>query len=146
MKRILAVLLTAVLCVLPAAAFAAGTCAVTTTWIPGQNVKRVQVAWTSATGGEVWCELGEAVNGKVFSVKTDPAAGDDAPTDNYDAYVKDYDSSFNYLSTTLENRDTASVEMIAPADVPMYESVGFSVSAAGDLNKGDCFLYIEVPK
>lgn len=117
-----------------------------TTWVPGQTVKIVKVTWIADAAGEVWADIGDVIQGKVFLVKTDPAAVPDDPTDNYDVYLKDFASAYSYLTTTLENRDTANVEMIAPSNVPVYGTVGFSVSAAGNLNAGDVFFYIEVPK
>lgn len=138
------------LCVLaallsPGLALAAAT--VVTTWIPGQPVKIVKVTWTSSAAGEVWTNIGDVVQGKVFAVKTIPSAAVGlVPTDDYDVYIKDYATAYSYLTTTLENRDTANTEMIAPSNVPMYGTVGFSVSASGDVTSGDCWLYIEVPR
>ena len=123
-----------------------GTVTTVIDWISGQPVKIVKITWTSTAAGEVWQSVGE-VNGKVFAVRTDPSAAVGlVPTDNYDVYVKEFDTAYSYLTTTLENRDTANTEWVAPSNVPLYGNVGFSVSASGDITSGDCWLYVEVPK
>ena len=145
MKKILFLL--ALLLVLPRIALALdGTVTTTTDWIPGQLVKIVKITWTSTSAGEAWQNIGE-VNGKVFAVRTSPSAVIGlVPTDNYDVYIKEFGTAYSYLTTTLENRDTANTEWVAPANVPLYGTVGFSVSASGDITSGDCWLYVEVPK
>ena len=133
--------------VFPATVFAAdaGTVTATAEWVPGQRTKIVKISWIADASGEVWGEVPVPINGKVFQVRTIPSATA-APTDNYDPYIKDYDSSYSYLTTMLENRDTANTEVVVPAYVPLYGTLGFSASAAGNAGAGDCWLWIQVPE
>lgn len=112
--------------------------------IDGQKVEIVRFSWTSDAAGEVYVNAGK-IDGKLFAVKTVPGTGGDQPTDNYDIYIRDYATSYNYLSTSLENRDNVDAEFVMPAaPVPIYGPIGFSISGAGDTNKGDAYLYVEI--
>ena len=143
MKRLIAVMIFSALA-LSAMVYADTTS--TTTWVPGQNVKIVKATWTTDSLSVCAYAQIDKFDGFIFAIQTDPTGTVEA---NYDVYPRDYVTGLSLLGTSLENRSATATELVnltAGSMVPSYGPVGFSISGAGDLETGDVYFYIQVPK
>ncbi len=74
---------------------------------------------TVNSGGTNTTSMTKSFAGVVHCVETDP--GTTAPSDNYDLTINDARGA-DIMGATMQNRDTATTEIVAPAvlDVPTY--------------------------
>lgn len=109
------------------------------------TVKKITCAWTSEDGG---ANAGKAqktttnfYSGEVIRLVTDP--GSTAPTDDYDVYVYDEDST-DILMGAGVNRDTATTEQVLASLLGCVanDKLTFYVENAGNAKVGKIYLYI----
>ena len=110
------------------------------------------VSWVSDDNGD-YAETFGPVNGVILRVVTDPAAGGDAPADNYDLTIADA-NGFDVLAGQGANRDTADAESFCPlipaGDGATVTAVPVAVSGlltlrvdnAGAVKRGSVVLYL----
>lgn len=112
-------------------------------------VERIRIDWTADGNGAVSGTKVYNVAGVITRVTTVPAAGGNAPDDNYDVTLLD-DEGVDLLAGLGANRDTANTESVAPmlgagTNVPVVVagSIELNVAAAGAANKGAVVLYLD---
>ena len=110
------------------------------------SVKKIAAVCTSGTGDYINTVTGTtefAYGGKVIGVGTIPGTAGDAPTDNYDVYVKD-SGGHDILLGAGKNRDTANTEYVTETSVAgTYESkLVFLVENMGESNKTTVIVWI----
>lgn len=109
-------------------------------------VKKIVWTWTSGTGAEggtVTQATTHAYDGKLIGLTTDPAAGADAPTDDYDITITD-SGSHDVLLGAGANRDTLNTEHVAEASIGAVagSKLTLNVTSAGDGKQGVVILWI----
>lgn len=144
MKKFLAVLLVLMTALAPIV-YAAGTVTSDTTWVTGQNYKVVHVHWatddfTASPNANI-----DKFDGILESVMFVPDSGND---DTYSAYLYGVNSGWNYSQSnwsTLSATESKYHEY-GSSILPVYEPVRFSLDPLADLDSGDVYFYIRVPK
>ena len=109
------------------------------------TVKKITCAWTSEDGGDDAGKAGatttNAYSGEVIRLCTDP--GTAAPTDDYDVYVYDEDST-DILMGAGADRDTANTEQVLASSLGCVanDKLTFYIENAGNAKNGTVYLYI----
>ena len=109
------------------------------------TVKKITCAWTSVSGtgdaGKAQKTTTFAYSGEVIRLCTDPGAT--APTDDYDVYVYDEDST-DILMGAGKDRDTTNTEQVLGTSLGCVanDKLTFYVENAGNAKVGTIYLYI----
>ncbi len=116
---------------------------VTVAEITRTSVKKITWDWTCTDLGVVSQVTSEAYDGKLIALVTDPDAGGDAPSDNYNIAINDEDGVDVLVGAGLL-RDTANTELVNGASLGAVagQKLTLVIDTAGDANKGLVHLYI----
>ncbi len=109
-----------------------------------RGFRKVTFDWTAHTDGVVTkVETTGTYTGKVEVLVTDPDAGGDQPTDNYNLTITD-DEGYDILAGAGLLRDDTNTETVLSASLgAVFESkIGPVIAAAGSANKGVIVLLI----
>ena len=129
-------------------AIAVGTCPspTVTKHRTANNDVTETIVWSylSAEGGTADC-TDYAVHGNIRRVVTNPGAA--APTDNWDATLKDADG-IDVMATALANRDTADSEQILDStngnlNIAVDGPLTLQILNAGNAKTGTVTLYVK---
>lgn len=123
---------------------AAGT--VTITEERGGSIRKIAFAWTSGTdaaAGTASASTSFTYNGKIERLVTVPAAGGDAPTDQYDLTITDADG-IDVLAGAGANRSGTNTEQVASTSLGHVanDKLTVNVSNAGAAKKGTAILFL----
>lgn len=126
-----------------AIAWAADTGTVTLTEETFSHVKKIKCVWLTNTSGQAEKTTTETYAGQVLYLVTVPD-GTDAPTDNYDVYVKDEDG-VDVLQAGGWDRDTANTEYVKDTSLGYVanDKLTLTVASGGNAKKGTVYLYIK---
>jgi hypothetical protein len=120
---------------------------------PPREVRRVALAWTSDTSGNVSGILTNYLNGALVRVVFVPGTGGDAPAASYDVTLLNEDgidllagqganlsaTVSSHVAPGLPLKDGTTVSVVFPQVAGKLE---LQVSGAGSLNKGTVVLYV----
>ncbi len=117
--------------------------AVTLTEINHTSVKKITFDWLCTDLGVVSQVTANAYDGKILALVTDPDAGGDAPSDNYNITLLD-SGGVDVLIEGGLLRDTANTEVVASASLGAVagSKLTLAIADAGDANKGLVHVYI----
>lgn len=154
MKKLLSLLILAVMFVFPVLAFAAGSYTVTSTSVAGQDVRQVKISWVADASDGSIPSMVVPVNGYLYRVVTDP--GSTAPTDLYDIAITDAHGLHVNSSTAFNDRSTSATQEVVlknASSTDFYDPpyIFGSVTIAHTNNSvnsatGDLYLYIRQDK
>lgn len=128
----------------------AGTVTITQPRAGAGGIKRVVFTWTSDASGNATGTTGNAIDGEIVRVVTNPGAT--APSDNYDVVITDADG-VDVLGGAGANRDTANSEQTIPLlettvgaatygnRIVVDGPLSLSISNAGDSKQGVVTVY-----
>lgn len=119
----------------------AGTVTVTEETIG--NVHKIKWTWISTAGGAADLVTTKAYGGIVRNLRTVPAGGGSAPTDDYDITITDPDG-LDVMLGAGANRDTAVTENAVPGSTSTaHGKLTLNVTNAGATKGGTATLYIQ---
>ena len=108
------------------------------------GVKKLLIPWVSDESGD-YSETSDFIgyDGKIIALYTEPAAGEDAPTDDYDVTLLDKDGTDVLLGAGLD-RDTADAEVVASDSLGAVAGSPLTlvVANAGSEKGGTVIVYI----
>lgn len=143
MKRFLAVLLMAVLCFFPVAAFAAGTCVPSLADVtPGQSVYTTLFTCTADAAAATYPATLFQVDGWIIGVKTVPS-GVTAPTNLYDITFNADVTGTDIMAGALADRSATGVQYIYSPQ-PYYRGAVTITTTGNAVNSAVFLLYITV--
>jgi len=110
------------------------------------TLKKITFAWTSGTGADAGTASGAttgAYTGALERLVTVPAAGGDAPDDNYDLTLTDEDS-VDALVAAGANRHTSTTQQVLGTSLGIVanDKLTLNVTNAGEGNKGTVYVYL----
>lgn len=112
------------------------------------DVYRYKISWTSSAGGAYTCTTSNPINGFVYQFLTDPGAGGDAPTANYDISITNTVSGQDIDGGALDDRSASTSEIAyptfggSPCTPSNFGTLDIAVTNAGSANTGVLYLYI----
>ena len=147
MKKLL--ILFAVIVLLPAGVWAAGTVSMGQVYYGG-GIKRVAISWTSDASGDATYTTTQ-LGGVILRVTFDPD-GTAAPTDNYDITLKD-ENGIDVLAGSGANLSTSTTSSVCPqindqsaaaaTAAAISGTLALAVSNAGNAKSGQVILYLK---
>ena len=118
--------------------------AMTFTEITHGTIKKIKAEWTADNAtGAVSGTATNVYSGRIIGVCTVPAAGGDAPADNYDIAINDSDSVDVALGALL-NRSASATQYVSEASMAglAHSKITIAITSAGNSKKGTIYIYV----